>query len=130
MTALEGEILGPDAEPDKKDEKTVRRKFWATLAKAADQIPFTEDLVAAYYCAFDTKTPMRVRATLVGALAYFVFPFDALPDFLALVGFSDDVAVLTVVISTISGHMTEAHRLAARKAIDRMKFGAAPQKDA
>jgi uncharacterized membrane protein YkvA (DUF1232 family) len=44
-------------------------------------------------------------------------PMDAIPDILALVGFSDDIAVLTLAIATIRSHMTDAHRLAAKKAL-------------
>ena len=72
----------------------MRSKFWATFRKAARYIPFAEDLVAAYYCAFDPATPIRVRAILIGALAYFVLPLDVIPDFIAGLGFTDDVTVL------------------------------------
>ncbi len=78
---LEGEILGP--EDDGGRSQRVRNRFWSTLRKAIRQIPFAEDLVAAYFCAFDRNTPARVRATLLGALAYFVLPIDAIPDLLA-----------------------------------------------
>jgi Protein of unknown function (DUF1232) len=37
-------------------------------------------LLAAYYCAFDRDTPTQVKAILVGTLAYFVLPFDVIPD--------------------------------------------------
>ena len=39
---------------------TVRRKFWSVMKKAARQIPIIEEVVAGYYCAFDSKTPFRV----------------------------------------------------------------------
>ena len=50
-------------------------------APGARNIPFAEDAVAAYFCAFDTNTPFRVRAMLMGALAYFVMPIDAFRTF-------------------------------------------------
>jgi len=53
----------------------------------------------------------------LGALAYFIMPMDAVPDFLALVGFSDDIAVLTLAIATVRANLTEAHRIAARKSL-------------
>lgn len=127
MTVLEGEILGPGMNAGYKQEKSVRRNFWRTLARAADRIPFAEDVVAAYYTALDTNTPTRVRMTLMGALAYFVLPFDSIPDVLALVGFTDDIAVLTLAIAAVRSHMTDAHRLAARRAIAAMKEGDAPE---
>ena len=53
-------------------EERVRRDFWRKAARVAARLPFAEDLLAAYYCAFDRTTPFQVRAALVGALAYFV----------------------------------------------------------
>lgn len=121
MSILEGEILEPGAPVGdgntKADEASVRAGFWRTFRKAASQIPFAEDVVAAYYCALDPQTPSRSRAILLGALAYFIMPVDTIPDMLALIGFSDDVAVLTLAVATIRSNMTEAHRLAARKAL-------------
>ena len=60
-----------------RDEETVRRGFWRRLRAFAARLPFVEDLLAAYYCAFDRETPLQVKAALFGALAYFVLPFDA-----------------------------------------------------
>ncbi|MGJ8572914.1 MAG: YkvA family protein [Hoeflea sp.] len=121
MTGLDGEILEPEHLSGEKtkgaDESSVRAGFWRTFAKAAQQIPFAEDVVAAYYCALDPNTPGKAKAVLLGALAYFIMPMDAVPDFLALVGFSDDIAVLTLAIATVRSNLTEAHRIAARKSI-------------
>ncbi|TIU93100.1 MAG: DUF1232 domain-containing protein, partial [Mesorhizobium sp.] len=39
----------------------VREKFWRTAKRAARQIPFMEELVAAYYCAMDKNTPLRAK---------------------------------------------------------------------
>lgn len=105
-----GEILLPGEESEQeRRERKVRRRFWPTLRRAARQIPFTRDLVAAYYCAVDPKTPTRTRGILLAALAYFVLPLDFLPDMLAVVGFSDDVAVLTAAFAAISGQIKEGH---------------------
>ncbi len=112
---LEGEILGPESETARAGK--VRKRFWPTFKRAARQIPFAENLVAAYYCAFDSKTPARVRGVLLGALAYFVLPFDVLPDFIAGIGFTDDASVLLLAIGTVSAHITEEHREAARRAL-------------
>jgi uncharacterized membrane protein YkvA (DUF1232 family) len=100
-----------------RDEARVRRDFWRKAAR----LPFAEDLLAAYYCAFDRATPVQVKATLVGALAYFVLPFDAVPDMLPLVGFTDDAAVLLAALRMVARHMRAEHRDAARAALARMK---------
>ena len=83
-------------------------------------IPFAEDLLAAYYCAFDRDTPLPVKATLVGALAYFVLPVDAIPDVLPVIGFTDDAAVLAAAINLVASHITPVHRDAARDALAKL----------
>lgn len=117
-----GEILLPgDEETRREREKTIKAKFWPTFRKAVRQIPFGRDVVAAFYCATDSKTPTRVRGTLLAALAYFVMPIDMIPDFFAVVGFSDDIAVLTTALAMIRGHMTDQHYQAADAALAERK---------
>jgi uncharacterized membrane protein YkvA (DUF1232 family) len=108
-----GEILGPEDETSRSER--VRDRFFATLRKAARYIPFADDLVAAYFCAFDPKTPHSVRATLLAALAYFILPTDTIPDFLVGIGFGDDAAVLLATITMVRTHITPVHREAARR---------------
>ena len=110
-----GEILGPEDETTRSER--VRRRFWSTFRKAARFIPFADELVAAYYCALDPATPQRVRLMLLAALAYFILPFDAIPDFIAGIGFSDDAAVLFGTIALVRAHITPVHREAARRAL-------------
>lgn len=104
------------AKPDPR-ERQVRDDFWRTVKRTAGRIPFTDELVAAYYCALDERTPMRAKGILLAALVYFVVPFDVVPDFLAVLGFTDDIAVLTAAITTVSAHIKPAHRAAAKKAL-------------
>ena len=101
------------------DRDSVRRRFWIKLKKVASRLPFTEDLLAAYYCAFDKETPRHVQAALLGAVAYFILPFDFMPDMLPLLGFTDDAAVLATAIRMVAGHITQEHRDAARAALKR-----------
>ena len=103
-----------------RDEDTVRRGFWRKLGRLAASIPFAEDLLTAYYCAFDRATPMHVRAALLGALAYFVLPFDVLPDVLPALGLTDDATVLAGAIKLVIGYITPDHRVAARQTLDRL----------
>jgi uncharacterized membrane protein YkvA (DUF1232 family) len=110
-----GEILGPEKHAS--NEEKVRRGFWSTLRRSARHIPFAEDLAAAYFCAFDSGTPLRVRLTLMAALAYFVMPIDAVPDFLAGIGFADDATVLMTALTLLGSHLKPVHREAARRAL-------------
>jgi len=102
-----------------REQAYVRRGFWSKLRRFASALPFAEDLLAAYYCAFDRETPRHVQAALIGALAYFVLPFDVVPDMMPVLGFTDDAAVLATAVKLVSSHMRPEHRDAARQAIAR-----------
>lgn len=104
-----------------RDEATVRRGFWRKIAGGAARLPFAEDLIAAYYCALDRATPVRVRAALLGALAYFVMPADAVPDLLPIIGYTDDAAVLAAAMRMVAIHIGADHREAARGALARLQ---------
>ena len=97
-----------------RNEATVRRNFWEKTRRNFGRVPFTEDAVAAFYCATDSATPLPIRATLFGALAYFVLPFDAVPDLLLGLGFTDDAAIMVAAFTAARMHITEAHRARAR----------------
>jgi uncharacterized membrane protein YkvA (DUF1232 family) len=96
------------------DEHIVREGFWTKARQTLGKVPFTEDAVAAFYCATDAATPMAVRVTLFGALAYFVVPFDLIPDFIAGLGYTDDAAVLLAAFTACKSSITEEHRAKAR----------------
>jgi uncharacterized membrane protein YkvA (DUF1232 family) len=101
------------------DRDSVRRRFWIKFKQVVAALPFAEDLLAAYYCAFDRQTPRHVQAALLGALAYFVLPFDFMPDMLPILGFTDDAAVLATAIRMVASHIMPEHREAARAALKR-----------
>jgi uncharacterized membrane protein YkvA (DUF1232 family) len=101
------------------DRESVRRRFWSKLKRVAARLPFAEDLLAAYYCAFDKETPRHVQVALLGAIAYFILPFDFIPDMMPVLGFTDDAAVLATAIRLVASHITSDHRAAARAALKR-----------
>lgn len=100
-----------------RDEESVRERFWEALKRVGRNLPFAEDLVAAFYCATDSTTDMKVRATLFGALAYFILPFDLAPDLLPIVGFTDDAAVLAIALRAVAGAIRPDHRDKARETL-------------
>ncbi len=114
-----GDILEPGS-PDTQEERAqkVKNGFWSTFRKAVKRMPFGEDAVAAYFCAFDPQTPAKTKGILLAALAYFVMPADAIPDFIAVVGFSDDLAVLAAAIGAVRSQMKPEHYEQARKALE------------
>ena len=100
-----------------RDESGMRQEFWRKARRFAARLPFAEDLLAAYFCAFDRNTPAQVKAALIAALAYFVLPFDFIPDILPVFGFADDAAVLAAALRLVAGAIQPEHREAARQAV-------------
>ncbi|ACE98967.1 YkvA family protein [Rhodopseudomonas palustris] len=101
------------------DPEQVRRRFWRKIKSVAVRLPFVEDILAAYYCAFDRQTPRHVQIALLGAIAYFILPFDFLPDILPVLGFTDDAAILATALRMVASNITPEHREAARAAMQR-----------
>ena len=111
-------FLAPVSKPRaQRRERRVRREFWSKFRRTAASLPFAEDLAAVWYCATDPATPLKVRGTLFAALAYFIMPADMVPDFIAVLGFTDDFAVLSTAIGLIRTHIRPEHREAARAAV-------------
>jgi len=102
----------------REQERAVKQDFWATLKQFAGRLPFVQDLVAAYYCALDPATPMRVRGVLLAALAYFIFRWRYRPLTVLWRGlaFTDDAAVLTALFG-LASHIKPVHRAAAARAL-------------
>lgn len=105
------------------DEQNVRQNFWPKLRQNLARVPFADEVLAAWYCATDVKTPLKVKGTLFGALAYFILPFDVIPDVILGLGFTDDLAVLMTALTLVKNHVTRDHRDRARETISRLRDG-------
>jgi uncharacterized membrane protein YkvA (DUF1232 family) len=97
-----------------RDEEGLLAEVIARLKRLARRLPFAEDLLAAYHCVRDPATSTRVKLILLAALAYFVMPVDAVSDFVPLLGFTDDAAVLAAAIASVRDAIRPEHREQAR----------------
>lgn len=102
------------------NSRLVRTGFWPKLRRLARHIPFAEDGTALFYCALDPETPVRTKAMLLAALAYFVMPVDFIPDWLPGLGYTDDAAVIAAAIGLAGAAIKPRHRDAARARLDRL----------
>jgi uncharacterized membrane protein YkvA (DUF1232 family) len=103
------------------DEAGVRRKFWRKILAEAAKLPFLEQVLTAYYCAFDSKTPLYVKVVLVGAIIYFVLPDDFIADSIPIIALADDAAILGAALKLMSSHIKPEHREAARAMLERLR---------
>ena len=71
-------------------------KFWHKLARAFKQagVNVVYAALVLFYSLQDPRISKRDKALIIGALGYFILPFDLIPDFLPAVGFGDDLAAL------------------------------------
>ena len=97
-----------------RDER-ISRGLVPKLLRVAGKIPFADDLASAYYAARDPLTPMRAKAVLFAAAAYFVMPLDMLPDVIVGFGFTDDATVLATALGVVGMHVKERHHRLARR---------------
>jgi uncharacterized membrane protein YkvA (DUF1232 family) len=73
-----------------------------------------EKVLILYYCLQDPDTPAWAKATIIGALGYFILPLDAIPDFIPTVGYADDLAGLAAATGAVLMHIKIAHKTLAK----------------
>jgi uncharacterized membrane protein YkvA (DUF1232 family) len=98
--------IGGNAE----QEKYVGDGFWKKMKKHASKIPFAKEAISMYYCAIDPKTPAASKIIAIGALAYLVLPLDLIPDFILVLGYTDDAAAFWLAYNKLTAHITDEHR--------------------
>ncbi len=55
-----------------------------------------------YYTLQKENVPKKVKAVIIGALGYFISPFDAIADFIPFLGYTDDFGVLMMALAVVS----------------------------
>lgn len=103
------------------NEMRVRKGFWPKVVRTAARIPFADQLVSVWYAARDPETPLPAKGMMLGALAYFVLPTDAIPDIFAGIGFTDDAAVIAALMATLGANIKRRHRDQASDTLERLK---------
>lgn len=103
------------------NEVRVRNGFWPKMRRVAARIPFADQLLSVWYAARDPETPVAAKGIMLGALAYFVLPVDAIPDIFAGIGFADDAAVIAALLATLGTNIKRRHRDLADQALERLK---------
>lgn len=89
---------------------SFRKKLKRTASKAGRRVVYAA--LVLYYAATDKSIPLRQRAKIYGALGYFILPIDLIPDFTAILGYTDDLGALLWALKSIADNITpEAPRL-------------------
>jgi uncharacterized membrane protein YkvA (DUF1232 family) len=102
-------------------EHVLRRRLWSRLSALAASLPFAQEIIAAYFCAIDRRTPLSVKLTLLGTLAGFLLPQRLVPKLLRSLVLGGDVAMLLGTLQSFAAHIRPEHRLRARLVLIRWR---------
>lgn len=95
--------------------------FWGKLGRFALAAGrrIVEEALVLYYAWNDPEVPDWAKVAIIGALGYFISPLDAIPDFIPIVGYSDDASVLAATVLLVKVWLKDEHRERARETLRR-----------
>ena len=96
-------------------------KFWDKIKKVAKTAgrKVVEMALLLFYVLQSPDTPTEYKTIIIGALGYLILPVDLIPDFIPVLGFTDDAAALAAAVKTIQSCITpEIEARAKAKASD------------
>lgn len=105
------------------NEQRVVAGFWPKMRRVVAKVPFAREALSVWHCARDEETPLAAKGMMLAALAYFVMPVDAIPDFIAGLGYTDDAAVFAALVAVLGRNLKPKHRAAAKRDIDKLREG-------
>jgi uncharacterized membrane protein YkvA (DUF1232 family) len=96
-------------------------KFWKKISKNAIAAGEKVIILALelYYAYLSPTTPNKSKRIIAGALIYFLFPIDIIPDPIPFLGFSDDFIVLAMAMLSVYEYVDDEIR---RKAREKFNF--------
>ena len=96
--------FGGETEEDVEEKiEYVENNLWSKLEKAGKKISFAKDVLALVNYMRDPYVSWHRKAIVAAALVYFISPIDAIPDIAPLVGYLDDLGVITALLKYL-GH--------------------------
>lgn len=109
------------SEHNEYEDAFSERGFWEKLkryARAAGK-EVVEKALLLYYAAQEEKAPAWAKATIAGALGYFIVPLDAIADLTPAVGYADDLGVLVLAVAAVATYINDdVRRKTAKKMSD------------
>lgn len=93
-TSKAEKILKNPAETKELLSKAAKKLKRSRNASVLSSIPRMLDMIKSYLSGEYKGIPLGTILAIVAAVAYFVSPIDALPDFIPFLGFIDDAGVL------------------------------------
>lgn len=95
------------------------KKFWDKVLKFGKKagVKVTYTALILYYTIQKPSVPPKAKAVVYGALGYFIFPLDLIPDVIPVVGFADDIGLLLGALAIIAMYIDMETKQKARDKI-------------
>jgi len=91
--------VGGKSEKDvEKDQHFVEENLWNKIERTGKKISFAKDVIALFNYMRDPIVSWHRKSIVVAALIYFISPIDAIPDIAPLIGYLDDLGVITALL--------------------------------
>ena len=90
--------------------------LWKKIHSAGRQagIKAVYSALLLYYAFRRKETPAWAKNIILGILGYFLAPLDAIPDISPIIGYTDDIGVLSFGIVTIAAYINEDVKVKSR----------------
>ncbi|MDL2267721.1 DUF1232 domain-containing protein [Desulfovibrio sp. OttesenSCG-928-G15] len=73
-----------------------------------------------YHVLLSPDTPWLVKAGIIVVLGYFICPIDVIPDFIPVVGYADDLALVAAEVAALHSHITPEIQQKAEESVARI----------
>lgn len=83
----------------------VEDNLWTKLQRVGKKISFAKDVLALFNYMKDPFVSWQRKAIVVAGLIYFISPIDTIPDIAPLVGYLDDLGVITALLKYLGSEL-------------------------
>ncbi len=83
----------------------VEENLWSKVQRVGKKISFAKDILALYNYMKDPFVSWHRKAIVVMGLIYFISPIDSIPDIAPLIGYLDDLGVVTALIKFLGSEL-------------------------
>jgi uncharacterized membrane protein YkvA (DUF1232 family) len=94
-------VLRSEDDVKKRSEKLNKNIFGKLLNQLSLAYEMIKDFKAKRY----VDVPWRTVTLIIGAVLYFINPFDIVPDLLPIIGFTDDAVAFAAIFRSVQGDL-------------------------
>jgi uncharacterized membrane protein YkvA (DUF1232 family) len=93
--------------------------FWETIKTYAKKLggEALYNALLLYYVMQDPNTPTQQKLMIAGTLGYLILPIDLIPDFIPVLGLTDDISALVAAVKMVAANISPQHQEMAKAKI-------------